>query len=128
MIGYTDQANHQHDLSDFWNAAGNGSLPAVSFLKPSPYQTGHPGSSDPLDEQTFIVNAINRLQKLPEWNNTAIIIAYDDSGGWYDNVMPLIVGESKDLQYDRLSGIGQCGGNVSISEGLFQRFLLYFNN
>ena len=32
MIGYTDQANHQYDLSDFWNSAGNGSLPSVSFL------------------------------------------------------------------------------------------------
>ena len=110
MIGYTDQANHQYDLSDFWNAAGNNSLPSISFLKPSQYQTGHPGSSDPLDEQTFIVNAINRLQKLPEWNNTAVIITYDDSGGWYDHVMPPIISQSSDPTYDTLLGPnGFCG-------------------
>lgn len=110
MIGSTDQANHQYDLSDFWNAAENGNLPAVSFLKPSQYQTGHPGASDPLDEQTFIVNTINRLQQLPEWNDTTIIIAYDDSGGWYDHVMPPIVSQSNDPAYDALLGpIGLCG-------------------
>ena len=110
MIGHTDQANHQYDLSDFWDAAENGNLPAVSFLKPSQYQTGHPGASDPLDEQTFIVNTINRLQQLPEWNNTAIIIAYDDSGGWYDHVMPPIISQSNDPKYDTLLGPdGLCG-------------------
>jgi phospholipase C len=114
MIGHTDQANHQYDLSDFWDAAANGNLPAVSFLKPSQYQTGHPGSSDPLDEQTFIVNAINKLEKLPQWNNTAIIIAYDDSGGWYDHVMPPIISQSNDLKYDTLLGPnGLCGEHAS---------------
>ena len=69
-----------------------------------------PGSSDPLDEQTFIVNAINKLEKLPEWNNTAIIIAYDDSGGWYDHVMPPIISQSSDPKYDTLLGPnGLCG-------------------
>ena len=79
MVGKTDQANHQYDLSDFWNTIAPGNLPAVSFLKASMYQTGHPGYSDPIDEQAFLVDTINHLQRLPEWNNTAIIIAYDDS-------------------------------------------------
>jgi phospholipase C len=94
-------------------------MPAVSFLKAPTYQQGHAGLSNPLDEQTYLVSTINRLQQLPEWNETAIIIAYDDSGGWYDHVMPPIVGSSKDLQFDRLSGIGQCG-NTTISTGPFQ--------
>ena len=113
MIGHTDQANHQYDLSDFWDAAANGNLPAISFLKPSQYQTGHPGSSDPLDEQTFIVNTINKLEKLPQWNNTAIIIAYDDSGGWYDHVMPPIISQSSDPKYDKLLGPNGLCGHVS---------------
>ncbi len=50
-IGSTDQANHQYDLSDFWNAANAGNLPAVSFLKAPEYQNGHAQSSTPLDEQ-----------------------------------------------------------------------------
>jgi len=88
-IGHTDQANHQYDLSAFWNAATFGNLPAVSFIKAPTYQDGHPIDSDPADERNFLVNTINRLQSLPEWNSTAIIITYDDSGGWYDHVPPL---------------------------------------
>jgi phospholipase C len=90
------QANHKYDLIDFWNAIEAGNMPAVGFLKASMYQTGHPRFSDPIDEQTFLVDAINRLQKTPEWNSTASIIAYDDPGGSYDHVMPPITSQSND--------------------------------
>jgi len=110
MIGKTDQANHQYDLIDFWNAAESGNLPSVSFLKAAAYQDGHAGYSDPLDEQHFLVDTINRLQKLAEWNSTAVIIAYDDSDGWYDHVMPPIVSQSNDPKNDALLGKdGLCG-------------------
>ena len=55
MIGHTDQANHQYDLTDFDTALAAGNLPAVSFLKAAAYQDGHAGYSDPLDEQRFLV-------------------------------------------------------------------------
>jgi phospholipase C len=45
MVGHTDQANHQYDMSDFWNAANTGNMPAVSFLKAPNYQNGHPYTS-----------------------------------------------------------------------------------
>ena len=109
MIGLTDQANHQYDLSDFWASAVSGNLPSVTFLKAPAYQDGHAGYSSPLAEQTFVVETINRIQQLPEWNNTAVIIAYDDSDGWYDHVMPPIVSQSNDPQTDRLLGDGLCG-------------------
>ncbi len=109
MIGSNDQANHQYDLIDFWDAAELGNLPAVSFLKAAAFQDGHAGYSNPLDEQTFLVETINRLQNLPEWNHTAVIIAYDDSDGWYDHVMPPIVSQSDDPENDRLLGLGLCG-------------------
>jgi phospholipase C len=109
MIGKTDQANHQYDLSDFWQAANNGSMPAVNFLKAPAYQDGHAGYSDPLDEQQFLVDTINHLQKLPTWNSTAVIVAYDDSDGWYDHVLGPIVSQSNDPTYDALSDPGQCG-------------------
>jgi len=91
-------------LSDFWNAVNIGNLPTISFLKSSLYQTGHPGFSDPIGEQVFLVNTINRLQMLPQWNSTAIIIAYDDSGGWYDHAMPPIISQSNDPVNDALLG------------------------
>jgi phospholipase C len=93
-VGYQDQANHLYDLSWFWQAAKAGHLPAVSFLKPANYQDGHPGQSEPLDEQYFIVDALNQLQRLPEWHQMAVIITWDDSDGWYDHVMPPIVNQS----------------------------------
>ncbi len=108
MIGYSDQANHQYDLSSFWDAAEAGHLPAVSFLKPPNFQTGHALSSDALDEQIFLVSTINRLQTLEEWSSTAVIITWDDSGGWYDHVMPPLVNQSS-TSADALTGENSCG-------------------
>lgn len=98
MIGKTDQANHQYDLGDFWKALDSHAMPSVSYLKAAGYQDGHPGlsNSDPLDEQTFLVNTINRIQKSDEWASTAIVIAYDDSDGLYDHVFPPNVHHSAD--------------------------------
>ena len=110
-IGHTDQANHQYDVSDFWKTTESGkNLPSVSFLKAPAFQDGHAGYSNPLDEQNFIVETINRIQKLPDWNSTAAIITYDDSDGWYDHVMSPIVSQSNDPKNDALLGKdGLCG-------------------
>lgn len=107
-IGETDQAKHQYDLSDFFTAADNGHLPAVSFLKAAGYQDGHAGYSDPIDEQKFLVETINHLQKLPEWSHTAVVIAYDDSDGWYDHQPAPIMNPSQTSE-DQLTGDGNCG-------------------
>ena len=65
-IGTTDQANHQYDLTDFNTAVDNNNLPAVSFVKAGHYQDGHAGYSDPIDEQTFLVDEINRIEDSPD--------------------------------------------------------------
>ncbi len=111
-IGKADQANHQYDMSDFTNALSAGNLPAVSFLKAAAYQDGHAAYSDPLDEQTFLVNTINALMQSPFWGTTAIIIAYDDSDGWYDHVMGPIVNQSSTPD-DQLNGPGSCGNGTA---------------
>ena len=108
MIGYSDQASHQYDLADFWDAASAGNVPAVSYLRAPRYQNGHPQISDPLDEQAFIVDTLNRLQALPQWESTVVFITWDDSGGWYDHVMPPIVNQSN-TAIDGLTGEGSCG-------------------
>jgi phospholipase C len=113
MIGQTDQANHQYDLADFWTAAEAGNLPSVSFLKAAKYQNGHAGYSDPLDEQQFLVDTINRLQHLTQWHHMAIVVAYDDSDGWYDHVMPPIVNHSSDPANDALTAPGFCGQSTA---------------
>lgn len=114
MIGQTDQANHQYDVTDFWNAAVYGTLPAVSFLKCSSANTGHPADSTALAEQRYLADTINALERLPEWKSMAILIAYDDSDGWYDHVMPPIVSQSNDPANDSLMGAtGLCGTPAS---------------
>jgi phospholipase C len=89
----------------------------VSFLKAPAYQDGHAGYSDPIDEQEFVVNTINFLEGLPTWNNTAVVIAYDDSDGWYDHQMPPIVNTSTGPA-DALTGPGVCGTAATSLPGL----------
>src|SRR5437764_4216519 len=108
LIGQSDQARHQYDLQDFFRALKEGRLPAVSYLKAGAYQDGHAGYSDPIDEQIFVVNTINALMKSPEWNETAVIIAWDDSDGWYDHQMGTIITQSN-VSDDELLGAGNCG-------------------
>ena len=111
MIGQTDQANHQYAISDLLNLVANGgTLPAVTFLKATSSQTGHPANSTPLEEQAFLVQTINFLESLPQWSDMAIIITYDDSDGWYDHVLAPIVSPSGDSANDALAGTtGLCG-------------------
>jgi phospholipase C len=119
-----DTANHQYDISDFdalvaainRGYASPDRLPAVSFLKAPGYQDGHAGYSDPLDEQQFVVTEINNLQHTPDWPSTAVVIAYDDSDGFYDHVYSGVHNPSNTTAaptppgpQDFLNGIGLCG-------------------
>ncbi|MGW3117741.1 phospholipase C [Streptomyces sp. NPDC001107] len=95
-IGHAGRANHNYDLTDFDAALKAGRLPAVSFLKAAEYQDGHAGYSDPTDEQHFLIKEINALQQSPQWKSTAVVLAYDDSDGWYDHVASKVLNGSKD--------------------------------
>ena len=117
-----DTPNHQYDMSDFnqlVSAIGAGdlppsSLPAVSFLKAPGYQDGHAAYSDPIDEQQFVVNQINALQKTPDWKSTAVVLAYDDSDGWYDHASSGVTNPSQTVA-DALTGSGQCGTGTPVA-------------
>jgi phospholipase C len=119
-IGHNGPANHQYDLHDFSDALAAGKLPAVSFLKAIAAQDGHAGYSDPLLEQSFLVDTINSIMKSPFWKSTAIIVLYDDSDGWYDHQMSPIVNSSAVLQAsssgnsDQLNGPGRCGNGTPL--------------
>jgi phospholipase C len=116
-IGNAGPANHQYDIQDFYTTAAAGNLPAVSFLKAPAFQDGHAEYSDPLDEQTFLVNTINFLETLPTWSSTAVVILYDDSDGWYDHQMGPIVNTSTGPS-DALTGPGTCGTAATSLPGL----------
>ena len=119
-----DTPNHNYDMSDFDQlvaaiARGDlppSALPAVSYLKAPGYQDGHAGYSDPIDEQQFIVNEINALQRTPAWKSTAVVIAYDDSDGWYDHAYSRVTNPSATVA-DALTGTGACGDGSSALAG-----------
>jgi phospholipase C len=107
-------ANHNYGLPYFYQALAAGNLPAVTFLKFSENDTGHPADSTPLLEQKQIVTAINAIQQSPFWKDTAVMITYDDSDGWYDHVAGPIINFSQDPANDAISGnpatsTGACG-------------------
>jgi phospholipase C len=107
--GKADPANHQYDLQDFFAAVKAGNFPAVSYIKMAAYQDAHPGNSDPLDEQQGVVDLINFLQQQPDWRDTAVIITYDDSDGWYDHAYATPTSASYNATADQLNGPGLCG-------------------
>jgi len=112
-----EPANHNYDINDFFAALKADKLPAVSFLKAAAFEDGHAGYSDPLDEQHFLVRVINALQKSPEWSETAVMIVYDDSDGWYDHQMPPIVNASTSSEVDTLNGPGVCNTSNGFQQG-----------
>jgi phospholipase C len=132
MVGKTDQANHQYDISNLFNVtsvSGNTSrtytinglvsgvtLPAVTFIKAPGFLDGHPQYSNPILEQQFVAQIINTLMQSPQWPNMAVFIAYDDSDGWYDHVVPPLVNPSQVASannnagsLDALTAVGSCG-------------------
>jgi len=117
-IGHSgDSANHDYDVEDFFDAVSAGNFPTVSFLKAISIQDAHPGNSDPLDEQHFVVRVANFLQSQPEWPNTALVLLYDDSDGWYDHQLGQIVNSSKS-DADALTGPGSCGTGANALPGI----------
>jgi phospholipase C len=117
-IGHAgDAGNHQYDTQDFFDAVSGGNFPAVSYLKAPGYQDAHAGYSDPLDEQSFVVTVVNFLQQQRDWGSTAVVIAYDDSDGWYDHQIGAIVNQSS-TDADALTGLNACGNGATALPGV----------
>jgi acid phosphatase len=85
MTNPTLRKNVQHGLGDFVSEAANGTLPAVSFLKPGD-DDGHPGYSTMYAWENFVARAVTAVQDNPTlWRSTAILITEDETGGYYDS-------------------------------------------
>jgi phospholipase C len=108
--GSATPVHHQYDYADFVAAVSAGNYPSVSYLKAPAFQDGHPGNSNPLDEQAFYARTINFLQQQPDWKNTVVLVLYDDSDGWYDHQAPTILTSSSDPTADQLTSPGHCDG------------------
>jgi phospholipase C len=86
MTNPAARAEHNKDLTDFYDGIAKGDLPAVSYVKPSLFTDGHPASSKFNLFEAFtkrIVGALKSNKTL--WDSTAILVTVDEGGGYYDS-------------------------------------------
>ncbi len=100
------QQDHQlgniQPLKQFFSAANGGTLPAVSWITPSQGVSEHPPALVTAG-QTYVTRVINTIMQSPDWKSTAIFLAWDDWGGFYDHVKPPVVdGEGYGLRVPAL--------------------------
>jgi phospholipase C len=83
---------HIQDTTNLYDDIKNGTLPAVSFVKPSGFVDGHPASSKLNLFEGFVKKIVDAVKNNPDlWKDTAIFITFDEGGGYYDSgyVQPL---------------------------------------
>jgi phospholipase C len=88
-----NQVGNVQSISNFYEAAKSGTLPAVSWIVPSMDLSEHPPSAVSAGE-SFVTSVVNAVMKSPQWNSTAIFVTWDDWGGHYDHVVPPRVDEN----------------------------------
>jgi len=86
--GTPAKTQHLKDEADFITAAKAGTLPAVSFVKPVGIDNEHPKYATMLRGQNHTIDLIKDVMDSATWNDTAIIVTYDENGGFWDHVAP----------------------------------------
>jgi phospholipase C len=98
-LPYFDTVKQDHELgniqpvSKVFADAKAGTLPAVSWVVPSGDVSEHPPSSVSAG-QSYVTKVVNAIMAGPDWASTAIFLAWDDWGGFYDHVAPPVVDRS----------------------------------
>jgi phospholipase C len=86
MTNAAERNAHLKDTADLYDAIEDGKLPAVSWVKPSTFNDGHPASSKVDLLESFAHNIIDKVRANEElWESTAILITTDEGGGYYDS-------------------------------------------
>jgi len=80
--------SHLRDEKEFLAAAHAGRLPAVSFVKPIGAENEHPGYTDVATGEQHVVDLIRAVRHSRDWKRTAIVVTYDENGGFWDHVPP----------------------------------------
>jgi phospholipase C len=81
---------HLQDESNFLSDVASGTLPPVSFVKPGGKYNEHPDYADEATGQQHVADLVSAVQKSKVWNDSVIIITYDENGGRWDHVAPPI--------------------------------------
>lgn len=87
------QLSNIQSVNNFYTSAKNGSLPAISWVTPNSKESEHPPALVSTG-QSYVTGVINAVMQSPDWNSSAIFLAWDDWGGFYDHVMPPNVDEN----------------------------------
>ena len=86
MTNQSVRTAHLKDTSDLYNDIANGTLPAVSYVKPSGFVDGHPASSKLDLFEGFVKKIVDEVQQNQSlWATTAIFVTFDEGGGYYDS-------------------------------------------
>jgi phospholipase C len=80
-------------VDQFFAAAKNGTLPDVSWIVPENTVSEHPPAKVSAG-QDYVTSLINAVMQGPNWDSTAIFLAWDDWGGFYDHVAPPVVDQN----------------------------------
>jgi phospholipase C len=86
--GTQAKADHIKDEQVFLSDLNGGTLPSVCFIKPIGEDNEHPGYADIATGQQHVADLVAAVQKSKYWKHTAIIITYDEFGGFWDHVAP----------------------------------------
>jgi len=86
--GTPDRERHLKDYVDLLAAIEQGTLPQVAFYKPQGTLNQHPGYTDVLSGDIHLAEVVSLIKASPLWSSTAIIITYDENGGFWDHVPP----------------------------------------
>ena len=87
------ELDNVRSVAAFYAAAKAGSLPAVSWVVPSGAVSEHPPAPVSFG-QSYVTSLVNAVMRSPDWSSTAIFLAWDDWGGFYDHVVPPKVDEN----------------------------------
>jgi phospholipase C len=86
MTNAAIRTTHLKDTTDLYSDIENGTLPAVSFVKPSGWVDGHPASSKLNLFEGFTKKIVDMVQaNRALWKDTAIFVTFDEGGGYYDS-------------------------------------------
>ncbi len=81
----TSLKNNLQDVNNIYDDIKGGTVPAVAFVRPLEQLAGHPANAILALYENFVTNLVNMVHDQPDlWNNTAILVTYDEGGGYYD--------------------------------------------
>ena len=90
IAGDPARASHIVDTNQYFDDLLDGKLPAVSYVAGTVDSERSP--LDPTLGEYFVQSLVNALMQSSAWKDTVLLLTYDSSGGWYDNVAPPVMG------------------------------------